>query len=62
MQKIEKSKHQNYNQNRYGKYKWKIDFPESIKKNKYEQRVIDVEKATFCPTVFACNGGAGPSA
>ena len=30
-------------------------YHESIKKNKYEQR------ATFCPLVFSCTGGAGPS-
>ena len=28
----------------------------------YEQREIDVEKATFCPLVLACTDGAGPSA
>ena len=37
-------------------------YHESIKKNKYEQRITEVEKATFCPLVFACTGGAGPSA
>ena len=37
-------------------------YHESIKKNKWEQRVTEVEKATFCPLVFACTGGAGPSA
>ena len=29
---------------------------------KYEQRIIDVEHSTFNPLVFACTGGAGPSA
>ena len=29
--------------------------------NKFEQRITGVEKATFCPLVFACTGGAGPS-
>ena len=37
-------------------------YHESIKKSKYEQRITEVEKATFCPLVFACTGGAGPSA
>ena len=37
-------------------------YHESIKKLKYEQRIIDVEKATFCPLIFSCTGGAGPSA
>ena len=35
---------------------------ESMKKLKYEQRIIDVENSTFNPLVFACTGGAGPSA
>ena len=35
---------------------------ESIKKLKYEQRIIDVKKTTFCPLIFSCTGGAGPSA
>ena len=35
---------------------------ESQKKLKYEQRIIDVEHSTFNPLVFACTGGAGPSA
>ena len=37
-------------------------YHESIKKNRYEQRNIDVDKAHFCPIVFACTGGAGPAA
>ena len=37
-------------------------YHESIKKNKYEQRITEVEKERFCPRVFACSGGAGPSA
>ena len=37
-------------------------YHESIIKNKYEQRITEVEKATFCPLVFACTGGAGASA
>ena len=32
-----------------------------MKKNKYVQRVTGWE-STFCPLVFACTGGAGPSA
>ena len=28
------------------------------KKNDYNQRVIQVEKGTFCPAIFSCNGGA----
>ena len=35
---------------------------EDQKKRKYEQRVIDIEKATFTPLVFSCTRGAGPSA
>ena len=37
------------------------NFQESITKNKYEQRILVVEKTTFCPLVFACTGGAGSS-
>ena len=33
-----------------------------IKKNKYEQIVIDVEKARYFPLVFACFADAGPKA
>ena len=33
-----------------------------LKKNKYEQRIIDVFYATFCLLVSACTGGAVPSA
>ena len=29
-------------------------YHEYIKKNKHEQRITEVEKATFCPIVFAC--------
>ena len=35
---------------------------ESIKKEKYEQRVIDVEHSTFNLLVFACTVCAGPTA
>ena len=38
------------------------NYHESIKKLKYEQRIIEVEKATFCSLIFSCTGGAGPSA
>ena len=34
-------------------------YHESIKKNKYEQRITEVAKATFRPLVFACTVGAG---
>ena len=37
-------------------------YHEAIKKSKYEERVIKVEKSTFCPLIFSCTGGAGPSA
>ena len=37
-------------------------YHESIKKNKFELRITEVEKATFCPLVLSCSGGAGPSA
>ena len=37
-------------------------YHESIKKLKYEQRIIEVEKPTICPLIFSCTGGAGPSA
>ena len=37
-------------------------YNESIKKNIYEQRIVELEKAVFCPLVFACTGGAGQSA
>ena len=37
-------------------------YHESIKRNKYEQRITEVEIATSCPLVFACTSGAGPSA
>ena len=33
-------------------------YHDSIKKNKYKQRKIDVEEATFCPLVFVFTGGA----
>ena len=35
---------------------------EQAKKLKYEQRIIELEKATFNPLVFSCTGGAGPAA
>lgn len=37
-------------------------YHETIKKQKYEKRIIDVEKATLAPLVFSSSGGAGPSA
>ena len=33
-----------------------------MKKLKYEQRNLDVGNSSFNPLVFACSGGAGPSA
>ena len=38
------------------------NYHESIKNNKCEQKITEVEKVTFCPRVFAFTGGAGPSA
>ena len=37
-------------------------YHESMKKLKYEQRIIDLENSSFNPLIFACTGGAGPSA
>ena len=37
-------------------------FHESQKKLKYESKVINVKESTFNPLIFACTGGAGPSA
>ena len=37
-------------------------YHESIKKLKYEQRIIEVEKATFSPLIFSCTGRTGTSA
>ena len=37
-------------------------YHETLKKLKYEQRILDVENSSFIPLVFACSGGAGPSA
>ena len=37
-------------------------YHESLKKLKYEQRILEVENSTFNPLIFACTGGAGPSA
>ena len=33
---------------------------ERLKRNKYEERVLEVEKATFTPLVFNTSGGASP--
>ena len=38
------------------------NYHESIENAKYEQRVISVEHSTFNPLIFACTGGAGPTA
>ena len=32
------------------------------KKLKYKQRIVEVENASFNPLIFACTGGAGPTA
>ena len=37
-------------------------YHEELKKLKYERRIIDVENSTLTPLIFACTGGAGPSA
>ena len=37
-------------------------YHETLKKLKCEQRILDVENSSFNPLVFACSGGAGPSA
>ena len=37
-------------------------YHETIKKLKYEERILEVENSSFNPIVFACTGGAGPSA
>ena len=33
---------------------------EKEKKRKYEERVIEVEKGSFCPLIFSTSGGMGP--
>jgi hypothetical protein len=33
---------------------------EQIKKRKYNERILQVEKGTFSPAVFSCSGGASP--
>ena len=37
-------------------------YHESIKRNKYEERIHETEHSSFNALVFACSGGAGPSA
>ena len=37
-------------------------FHESIKRNKYEERIRKTEHSSFKAPVFSCSGGAGPSA
>ena len=37
------------------------NYHETLKKLKYEQRILDVENSSFNPLVFSCSGGAGPS-
>ena len=38
------------------------NYHETLKKSKYEKRICNVENSSFHPLVFACTGGAGPSA
>ena len=37
-------------------------YHQSIKRNKYEERIRVTEHSSFNALVFACSGGAGPSA
>ena len=37
-------------------------YHESIKRNKYEERIRETEHSSFNALIFACSGGAGPSA
>ena len=37
-------------------------YHESIKQNKYEERISETDHSSFNKLVFACSGGAGPSA
>ena len=37
-------------------------YHESIKRNKYEERIRETEHSSFNALVFACSDGAGPSA
>ena len=39
-----------------------LKYHETLKKLKYERRILDVENSSFNPLVFACSRGAGPSA
>ena len=36
-------------------------YHESLKSQKFEQRILDVEKSNFVPLVFSCMRGAEPS-
>ena len=35
---------------------------ETLKKNQYNARVLQVEKGSFTPLIFSCTGGAGQEA
>ena len=35
---------------------------EHQKRRKYEERIREVERASFCPLIFSTSGGAGPAA
>ena len=37
-------------------------YQEQEKKQKYNQRILEVEKGSFTPLVFSCSGGAAPEA
>ena len=37
-------------------------YHESIKRNKYEERIRETEHSSFNALLFSCSGGAGPSA
>ena len=36
-------------------------YHESLKKLKYEKRVVEVEQSSFTPLIFSCTGGASPN-
>ena len=37
-------------------------YHETLKKSKYQQRILNVEQSRFCPLIFGCTGGAAPTA
>ena len=42
--------------------KYAYKYHKSIKRNKYEERIREAKHSSFNAFVFACSGGAGPSA